>query len=82
MSYHDMSSCDTQAINNTGGAVLQSRVRPGQVQLVGSGLKGGFYRKIVFVAVTHAAEFSAGSPVFRLRSKRGKLLLESSSRRR
>src|SRR5215467_1595382 len=38
--------------------------------------------RMVFVAVTHFAEFAAGSPVLRLRSKRGKLLLESSSRRR
>ena len=38
--------------------------------------------RMVFVAVTHLAEFAAGSPVLRLRSKRGKLLLESSSRRR
>src|SRR6516225_9865111 len=38
--------------------------------------------KMVFVAVTHAAEFAASSPVLRLRSNRGKLLLESSSRRR
>ena len=36
--------------------------------------------KMVFVAVTHLAEFDAGSPVFRLRSKRGKLLLETSRR--
>ena len=38
--------------------------------------------KMVFVAVTQVAESAARSQVLRLRSKRGKLLLESSSRRR
>src|SRR5580704_16707534 len=38
--------------------------------------------KMMFVALTHVAEFAASSPVLRLRSKRGKLLLESSIRRR
>src|SRR5215469_18264398 len=38
--------------------------------------------KMVFVAVTHVAECAPSSPVLRLRSKRGKLLLETSSRSR
>src|SRR5450631_4525204 len=38
--------------------------------------------RMVLVALAHLAEVAAGSPVFRLRSKRGKLLLEISRRRR
>src|SRR5262252_2115943 len=35
---------------------------------------------MVFVAIVDLAEFAADSPVFRFRSKRGKLLLEISKR--